>query len=356
MSGLRELSGFRHGEAFAARSAIPLLAYELADPVAGGPAGGPAGGLEAFKAGVLARTMSLTLLAGSGSRWQSTLAAARTEGRLSGAAASFDAGLPRGLFPVRDFLTGGEDIPIAAYSIAALAGTGGHLIVVRGHEEAIRRDIIDRLGLDRDKWVFFTQEAPLGRPLGHGDAAWQCRRLWRDWDWIVVNFGGDPSSRPTVEASLLALAALSTAAVRDGLSPVDCLLPVARVADPTYPIELDDSGRPLGFGHNKLRGKRETLDAEYGYANIGLRMYRSSALAAMLEDFRATYWVEGRGYAIPGNDPEGAECALDNIDLEFARQGRARILPIAMSEELSPVKSFPDVGRFEVSMARILGL
>ena len=63
--------------------------------------------------------------------------------------------------------------------------------------------------------------------------------------------------------------------------------------------------------------------------------------------FRERYWVEGTGYAIPGNDPEGHEFALDNVDAELAAEGRARILAIARPEELTPAKSVDDVPAFE---------
>ena len=45
--------------------------------------------------------------------------------------------------------------------------------------------------------------------------------------------------------------------------------------------------------------------------------------------------------------------ALDNVDALLAAEGRARMLAIAMPEELTPVKSLDDVPAFE-SAARLV--
>lgn len=343
--GLRELVGPAWARAGERRGEIPALAASLL-------------GLEgrafaAWREAVLSRSTSLTLLAGSGTRWQASLEAARREGGLSEAGLTFDPSLPRGLFPVANLLAPRPPlIPIAAYSLRAVSRLGSHLVVVRGHEEAIRRDILEPLGLGGPSWRFALQEAPYGKPLGHGDAAWQCRDLWRGADWLVANFGGDANSRYTLEASLLALAALAEAG-----EELDLLLPAAAVEEPAYPIELDGEGRPLSFGHAKLRGGMRGAGAapgRRGLANVGLRIYRAPALAAVLEELRDSYWVPGSGYAIPGNAPGSGECALDNADALFAARGRARVLALARPGELSPAKAFEDLPRFERAMAEVL--
>jgi hypothetical protein len=341
----------------------------------------PARGDLSWRDSLFSRSVSLTLLAGSGSRWQASLAAARAAGRLSGAELSFDAEAPRGLFPVRDFLhvareprgegapasgattlgaafapASGATIPIAAYSIEAVAGLGSHVIVIRDHEAEIRRDIIGALGLAQGDWRFAVQSTTGGKPLGHGDAAWQSRALWRDADWVVANFGGDPNSRFTVEASLLALAALDTAgeARADAL---DFLLPATLAAEPAYPISLGPDGRPLSFGHAKLQGHEVGAGRPAGWkglANVGLRLYRATALAALLEELHDSYWVEGKGYAIPGNAPGNPEFALDNVDAIFAQRGRARVLAIARERELRPAKSYDELPGFEEAMAEVV--
>ena len=351
------------------RAEFPLLAARAA--------GVEPSGFGAWRASVLAEAVSLTLLAGSGSRWQASLAAARTEGRLSGAQLDFDPEAPRGLFPVRDFLRrapkaadgpeagglrlsrsragaalspAGDLIPIAAYSIAAVSGIASHVVVVRGHEESIRRDILDALGLDHAAWTFATQEAPYGKPLGHGDAAWQCRSLLRGARWVVANFGGDANSRFTVETSLLAAAALE--ATGGGF---DLLLPAALQDDPAYPIGLDEEGLPLSFGHAKLQGLRD--GAEKGapaLVNVGLRVYRASALTAALEELHAEHWVEGVGYAIPGNAPGNPEFALDNVDALLSSRRRSRVLAFARPRELSPAKAFDGIPAFERAIAEVV--
>ena len=66
------------------------------------------------------------------------------------------------------------------------------------------------------------------------------------------------------------------------------------------------------------------------------------------------YWVEGQGYAVPGNDPAGREFALDNVDTELAAAGRARILALARSDELTPAKSLDEVPAFEAAVERVV--
>ncbi|HUX39384.1 MAG TPA: hypothetical protein VMV44_15900 [Rectinemataceae bacterium] len=345
-SALGALVGRDWRRALGSRVLVPELSARLAGVKAGGEA--------SWAARTFARSLSLSLLAGSGTRWQASLAAARAEGRLSPSQMSFDPAAPRGLFPVADFVTADRDssIPIAAYSIAAVSGLGDHVIVIRDHEAEIRREVLGPLGLEEKDWRFAVQEAPFGKPLGHGDAAWQSRALWRDADWVVANFGGDANSRFTVEASLLALAALDAAG-----EGVDFLLPAALLSEPAYPIALDGEGLPLSFGHAKLQGAESGAGrgpSREGLANVGLRLYRAKALAEVLEDLRDSYWVEGRGYAIPGNDPASGECALDNADAVFAGRGRARVLAIARPRELSPAKTFDEIPRFEASIAEVL--
>jgi hypothetical protein len=234
---------------------------------------------------------------------------------------------------------------------------GSHVIVVRGFEEAIESEILEPLGILPGSRRFATQEAPFGKPLGHGDAAWQCRALWREAEYVVANFGGDANSRHTVESSLLALAALRAAG-----EEVDLLIPAARLPGAAYPIALDPEGIPRRFGHAKLQGSRAGeggegeagLSTEESWTNVGLRIYRAAALAAVLEELHDRYWEEGSGYAVPSNDPSGRELALDNADAFLARAGRARILGMALPRELTPAKSLDEVPAFEEAMAAVI--
>ena len=304
------------------------------------------------------RTVCITLLAGSGSRWVRSLEAARAAGpepREEGWRSRgrlFDPERPRGLFPVRDVLRNpeasrGGDIPIAAFALAAFRGLGRQVIVVRGWEREIDEEILVPLGIARGEREFFTQEAPYGKPLGHGDAVWQCRALWKDADYVMTNFGGDASSRRSAASALLALDALGASGL-----PVDLLMPAASIHGPAYPIELDDEGLPRSFGHAKLQGK--STEGGSGYTNVGLRLYRASALFEAVERFRGDFWVEGEGYAIPGNEPGGHEFALDNVDAALASAGRARILAFAREEELTPAKSLEAVSAFEAAAASVV--
>jgi hypothetical protein len=291
----------------------------------------------------------LTLLAGAGTRWKKSIrAAAATAVGAAAPAAALDPDRPRCLYPVRDFLgQGGGTAPIGAYALRATQGLGRRVVVVRGWEQEIDEELLGPMGVPPSDRIFFEQAAPYGTPLGHGDAAWQCRSLWADSDYVIANFGGDANSRVTVRSSLLALDAMRA----EGMA-VDLLVPAARFDDPAYPIELDGEGLPRGFGHAKLRGGRGPQGP--GYANVGLRLYGSRALLEKVESMRSRYWVEGEGYSIPGNDPEGREFALDNVDAELAAEGRARMLAMALPDELAPAKSLDDIPAFEIAVERVV--
>jgi len=388
MAELVGLTGEGCTGALCRRPDIARLALEAANEASAvaSAAGTQAGGADAYPryatladyaADVASRTVCLTLLAGSGSRWVKSLSAAAVlppSGRPSWYDPAFDPGLPRGLYRVRDFLgpagrlAGPEAadgrIAVAAYSLAAVRGLGRHLIVVRGHEEAIDGEVLRPLGIAAAQRAFFTQDAPFGKPLGHGDAAWQCRGLWKGADYVVTNFGGDANSRATILSALLVLDALSRA---PGGFACDLLIPAARIASPAYPIGLDGAGLPRSFGHAKLQGVAAGQATPHGaadgpasggaaeaFTNVGLRIYRAPALLAEVESARSRYWVEGQGWAVPGNDPESHEFALDNVDASLASRGRARILAISRPEELAPAKSLEDIPAFERAVEKVV--
>ena len=334
-SSLVRLTGTDHSKAFGERDS--LLSLALAENRRGIRT------VPEYLEYLAPRTACLTLLAGSGSRWLDSLKAAAAEGR----AQSFDPARPRGLFPVRNYIGLGPDpIPIAAYAVDAFRGLGGRIIVVRGWEAEIDREILEPLGIPSGSRRFFTQEAPLGKPLGHGDAVWQCRELWKDFEYVLVNFGGDASSSFTARSALVVLDALLSVG-----EPVGLLLPAAQLENPAYPIALDSYGRPASFGHAKLSGSEVRPSA--GWANVGLRAYKSSSLYALSQMIRAEHWKEGEGYAIPGNDPAGREFALDNVDARLAEGRLVRLLASALPEELTPVKSLTDVPAFEAAVKRV---
>ncbi len=315
--------------------------------------------LSAWSPELAGRTACLTLLAGSGSRWVASL----EESRANGNDADIDPSAPRGLYPVVNLMgTGPDPIPIAGYALAAVRDLGRHVIVVRGWEREITERILVPLGYKSASWVFATQSAPRGKPSGHGDAAFQSMSYWVDSDYVLVNFGGDASSPLTALASLVVLDALTKQLGKDAPA---LLMPAAYVKDPVYPIAVDSNGLPRRFGHAKLSGgklsggklsggKLANPDG-WGYTNVGVRVYRSSALRDAILKIRAEYWTEARGYAIPGNDPEGGEFALDNVDAMFALDGRARLLAVARPEELSPVKSLSDLPRFTRDIKVVCG-
>jgi len=301
----------------------------------------------------------LTLLAGAGSRWVKSLADARQtanaypDPEFARIAAGFPLDAPRGLFPVRNFITGtSARIPLAAYAVDAFRNLGKQVLVVRGWEDEIRAEILAPLGVPDDSVRFVPQkEGPGGRVLGHGDAAFQAWDAWHESEFVIVNFGGDANNPFTALVSLLALEALEEAGQN-----TDLLLPVAELPDAAYPVMLDRNGLPRAFGHNKLGGEFSVREHEpqgelvrSPYTNVGIRVYRTSALGAAIGKIVSEYWKPGRGYDIPGNNPEAREFALDNVDSMLAREGRARIAHIALPEELAPAKSFGEIRRFETA-------
>lgn len=356
---LLALTGRAQAEALLARPGVAGLALEERNATARARGLPEFPNLAAWLSDLRGRTVCLTLLAGSGSRWVKSLEAARSlpEARRPRTfVPGFDPSLPRGLYPVANFLPfrDGQSLPMASYALAAVRGLGRHLLVVRGSEAQIDREVLEPLGIGPEQRDFLTQEAPYGKPLGHGDAAWQSRALWRGADYVVTNFAGDASSRLSVLASLLVLDALSLA----GRGP-DLLLPAATIASPSYRIDLDAEGLPRRFFHAKLQARAEgaeaaAFEAGPGCTNVGLRLYRAPALLEAAQSFRSSSWIEGTGYAIPGNDPEGHEFALDNVDSWLAASGRARILPLCLPEELCPAKSLEDLEAFEEAMAVVV--
>lgn len=304
-----------------------------------------------------ARAACVTLLAGSGSRWVESI----REARAAGVAIDFDEAKPRGLFPVRNLMGEGPDrLPIAAYALRAVRGLGRNIIVTRGFEAEIESSIVLPLGYRSGEYAFREQTVREGKPRGHGDAAFQCMELWADKEYVLFNFGGDASSPLTAALGLAFMASLDSGAAAPGL-----LLPVARKPAPAYPIRVDGEGRPLSFGHAKLkaasagglagddgRSEGEADDGE-AYTNVGVRIYRAAELAEAITELRRRYWTAERGYALPGNDPAGGEFALDNVDEYLAARGRARLLYVARPEELSPVKILADVPRFEADIEAV---
>lgn len=340
---LKSLVGRDHDKAFAMRQELVM---ELAGRLPGLPASG---------------TTCLTLLAGAGTRWVKSLAAAKERYANSQGdpeirtILDFPPDAPRGLFPVRNHISAvPAKIPLAAYALDAFRNLGRHAIVVRGWEDEISESVLRPLGIDEKAVSFCRQkEGPGGKVLGHGDAAWQAEDLWISSRYVIVNFGGDANSPLTALGGLLALAALDEMG-----DDAELLLPVARIRNPAYPAVLDEDGLPRAFGHNKLGGSGGNPAGPaaadgYAYTNVGIRVYRTTALAGGIEEIRRDYWREESGYSIPGNDPAAHEFALDNVDALIAGRKKARILAIARPEELTPAKSFDEIGQFEEAVRKV---
>ncbi|HOX91339.1 MAG TPA: hypothetical protein PLC54_00350 [Spirochaetales bacterium] len=300
--------------------------------------------LEAYRAHLASKTVCLTMLAGAGTRWLSSLAS------LARMPDGYTPQMPRALFPVHNATgCGPNPIPIGAYALMAVRGLGTHVIVVRGWEDVITSRILSPLGIQPADVRFVSQKEANGKPRGHGDAAWQAMDQWRTAEYVLVNFGGDASSPDTAFRALATMDALC----RTQTELPALVLPVASMKDPAYPIGVDADGLPVSFGHAKLQGLKPSATAALSYTNVGIRVYRAKALEELVSK-AASLWRQPNGlWAVPGNDPDGGEFALDNVDAEFAHAGKARLLAIASSDELTPVKSLGDIPGFEKAVSRL---
>jgi hypothetical protein len=344
---LLDLTGKRHRKALALR---PELGERILKTYLGGEPSGvsdtsePGSRLGSWIREHSGDTACITLLAGAGSRWIKSLEAA-------GKNVEFRLDAPRGLYPVKNYLDmPGNEVPMASYALAATEGIGKHIIVIRGWKNEISKNILVPLGISPESVEFKNQvEGPSGKVLGHGDAVWQCMDAWKEARYVVTNFGGDANSPLTLITSVLAMKALKEI----GAQP-DLLLPVTWMKNPVYRISLDRNGLPKAFGHDKLGGIGVAQKGKiFAYANVGVRIYRADALREALEAMRKAFWKQGMGYSIPGNDPEGHEFALDNVDAYMAAHGRARIFGIAHSWEITPAKSFDELRNFENAVKKV---
>lgn len=313
------------------------------------------------------KTVTVTMLAGASSRWVESiqrLEAIRQIDTKSKHAEykNLDAGAPRGLYPVRNYMGFGQDpIAIAAYALAAVKDLGRHIIVVRGWKKEIEQSVILPAAYEKGSWSFVNQDAPGGKPRGHGAGIFKALPLLAKSDYVIVNFGGDAANPLTALAGLSVLDCFNSI---NSDSLIGLILPVCLSDKRLYSITLDEDGLPLAFGHNKLGTAPGNAQADYKpgpeartYSNVGLRIYKTKWLIEAILEIRSKYWSKDGGYNIPGNakanDAYGGEFALDNVDTLLAEQGRARVLHVARAEELSPVKCIEDISAFEQSMAAL---
>jgi len=296
-----------------------------------------------------AGTVSVTFLAGAGTRWKTSLLDARRGPDAWPAghvAEAFPLEAPRGLFPVPDYIDGGRgesQVAMAAYAFDAVRDIETHIVVVRGWEDEIDAQALSPVGIPPRRRIFFTQRTnSSGEVSGHGDAALQCMELWRDARYVVTNFAGDANSWLTVELALRAFARFDARGIEIGV-----LIPVAYTGKPSYPVFLNEDGLPAGFWHEKLAGS-EPKAAPTSLTNVGIRVYRSAWLQSALSELEEKYYLPGMGagWHIPGNDPAKHECALDNVDNLLAEKGLARVMATSLPRELTPLKSLGEYPAF----------
>ena len=129
-SRLERLAGRGFAEASAFRSEVADMALAERNAAVAALSLRPFATVAEYAADLARRTVCLTLLAGSGSRWVKSLAAANAAAPPRdgpGDKPRLDPGRPRGLHPVRDFLRGGRSIPVAGGCIRMprMKNTGG---------------------------------------------------------------------------------------------------------------------------------------------------------------------------------------------------------------------------------------
>jgi len=287
---------------------------------------------------IASNTISITFLAGAGTRWKASLIKAKENPD----AANFPLEMPRGLFPVPDFLEGKKGarrVAMAAYAFDAVRRAERHIIVVRGWEREIDAQAVIPAKIPLARRVFFTQRAGAdGQVHGHGDAALQCAALWEHSRYVITNFAGDTNSALTAELVLRAFSKFDELGIEIG-----AIIPVAHTESPSYPVYLDKNGFPVGFWHEKLAGSKPAA-IPTSLTNVGIRVYRADWLKRALRELQQQYYDAASGgfWNIPGNDPSKHECALDNVDNFLAGKGLARVMPISLPRELTPLKALSE--------------
>ena len=160
------------------------------------------GSAASYVARLRARTSVVTLLAGSGTRWEESVRLAKELGAFQ---ENWEPGTPRALFPIDDILRPGQKIPIGGYTLRAARELGKHIVVTSGtHDERIEQELVSPLNLSAS---FVTQEkyGDTVNAAGHADAMWQSKDAWQDSEYVIVNFGGNANARATLISSLMLL-------------------------------------------------------------------------------------------------------------------------------------------------------
>ena len=208
--------------------------------------------------------------------------------------------LPRGLFPVDNlFGTGPEKISIADFGIDALQRLSvGRFLITDGQNNNAIAEALEPIGVTNPRFVTQDWSSVTGKPLGHGDAMAQLfekAHPENEYEYAIVNFAGNSNSESTALAGLMLLDVL--ACIGEDIFEV---LPITFKPESPYPIvftEGKNRGRVVTAFHPKLMGV-DTKSQEFvelignAATNIGIRIVRLSqyrtAVASCVETFNAT--------------------------------------------------------------------
>ncbi len=292
-SRLVRLTGRGLGEAPGFRGALAAIALEERNRAARGPFAS----ISDYLADLAGRTVCLTLLAGSGSRWVKSLALARGAFRSGPASRA----LSRSRFPPWLGKDPDSGLRLGGHRRDRAASPRGARLGGRNR----RRDTLSPRHWARSQGLRYARG-----PLRETSGPWRCRMAGQ------VPLAGSGVRRRQFRG-------------RRQLAPDHSLLaPGPRRLegcgsrgrhahagdDPRFArlsISLDERGRPVSFGHAKLRGSPTSAARSGaapsprgpGYTNVGVRVYSARALLEKTEGFRDRCWVEGTGYSNTRTEP-----------------------------------------------------
>ena len=289
-------------------------------------------------------TAVVTLIAGAGTRWIESFEKAENEELIERYKIKKDE--PRAMARVDNLLDpNGGDIPVVMYNLLAVRNLGRQVIVYGGETDERaeeNRKLMEKLTAKIGVYnvIFIRQRTYPGRgkPLGHGDAVLQAlddiqweKELLKKAKIIITNFGCDANSYQTVVLSLLAMYVFDKCGVHLSL-----LIPTSISEDPEYPIYIDSHGLPVGTLHRKDNLAPPRNGESSFQSNVGIRIFRSSALLKVLNRYRGIYKKIKQGE--DGVDYPNGELKIDHFERYMMAHPASHIVltfPIALREEIA---------------------
>lgn len=339
--------------------------------------------LDEFVSEVAPKTAVVTLHGGAGTRWGASFDT--EDGKRVAQALRIPESFrntAKGLVPVANLLHDvypGATLPVLGYDLHAvrpLVQSGAaHTFIYSGADndrDGVVR-LLDRMGFSATNLVSQQVREGKQKVSGHGDAIIGLRDHLKTLEkegkeYLVVQFGGVPSSTYTVLSGLLSFDFMS----HDDSNVVG-VLPTAKMETPAYPTLLSSSGAIQMLGHKKLLGEESAnvrigqtvrrsingkeAEVTVGGSNVGVWMFRLDAILPALDRLEQLYKEHGNYLFLPGHDQSGVdECALDDIVAFMAQEGK-EILQVATAhpdEITHSVKQLVDIREYLDSMKNVL--